>query len=174
MRTLQIAVIAMLTVTGAIANGITITLDTPNQTGHPGDTLSFFGTITNTDPVSGNAPVYFNLDSLNLTLSDASLNDQFYAAWFPLSLAPGATSGDIELFGVTFANPETQTYGVYTGSYGLQGGQDGGDQSATGSLVNADFTVNVEAAPEPGTSLLIGSGLVFLPLFARHRMRSRS
>lgn len=33
---------------GAIASSIQITLNTPNQTGNPGQTLQFFGVLTNT------------------------------------------------------------------------------------------------------------------------------
>ena len=47
---LNILVLAALAAAGAWG-GIVITLDAPSQTGHPGDTLDFFGVISNTAPI---------------------------------------------------------------------------------------------------------------------------
>ncbi len=163
-KRLRLTALAIWTVAAANAATITISFDNPYQTGSPGQTLQFYGTITNTDTTPGGASIYLNSDSLNLLLPDASFIDQFYSLWFPLSLAPGESSGSIDLFEVTLANPGTSPDGPYAGTYTLLGGMDGGDQSAMDSLAEATFTVDVQTVPEPGTWALLGFGLLLVPL----------
>jgi hypothetical protein len=135
--------LTVLAVAGAHAD-IVITLDDPNQFSAPGDTLNFSGTITNTDTTPGDSPIYLNSDSLNFTLSDATVTDNFFAN-VPISLAEGASSGDIDLFDITLADPESDPFG--TGTYGLLGGMDGGTGTASDNLAQVNFSVTV--TPEP-------------------------
>ena len=166
---LAVVGLAMMAGASARADGITITLDNPNQTGNPGQLIEFFGTVTNnstdTDPADS---IYLNSDYLTLALTDATQNDNFYAAYYPIALAGGESSGDIDLFDYTLANPETDLFGPHAGIYQLLGGIDGGAQTASDSLDEVNFSVDVEPAPsgtpEPGTCYLLGGGLALLGL----------
>jgi hypothetical protein len=165
MKTLRnLIALITLAVSSAHADGITITLDTPNQDGDPGQTLQFFGVIANTG--TDLAPVYLNLDSFNFGLSDASytLTDNF--ANTPLSLDASTSSDDIDLFDITLSNPVADPAGLYSGTYALIGGEDGGDLSGTDNLAQASFSVDIESAPsgtpEPGTWYLLAGGLALL------------
>lgn len=143
---------------GASAD-IDITFDNAAQSGSPGQTLNFFGTITNT----GASTVFLNGDSYNFALTDATFSDNFFAN-VPVSLAAGASSGDIDLFDVTIANPETLPLGTYSGTYGLFGGV---DENAEDNLAQASFSVNV--TPEPGYFALLAIGLVSMVWLHRRR-----
>jgi hypothetical protein len=138
---------------------INIAFDVPNQSGAAGQTLNFLGAITNT----GATAVFLNNDSFNFTLTDATVVDNFFAS-VPVSLAAGASSGDIDLFDVTIANPETLPLGTYTGIYGLLGGIDG---NAADNLAQASFSVSV--TPEPGYFALLGVGLSLIGWLHRRR-----
>lgn len=161
MKTLiNLIALTVLAVAGVRAD-INITFDDPNQTGGAGQTLNFFGTITN----SGATAVFLNFDSLNFGLSDATVSDNFFTN-VPISLAAGGSSGDVDLFDITLANPESLPLGTYTGTYGLLGGIDG---SASDNLAQANFSVNV--TPEPGYFALLGIGLVSMGWLHRRRAR---
>lgn len=164
--------LAMLIGASAHASLVTITLENPNQFGAPGQTLSFYGTITNTDVNSNDAPVYLNATSFNLTLTDATdTHDNNFFANVPISLASGASSGRIDLFDITLANPGTLPLGTYSGIYGLLGGRDGGDLSAQDNLGQTDFSVTV--TPEPGYLALLGAGLGMFALLRRRQNASQ-
>lgn len=161
----------MLAGAGARAD-IVIALDNPNQTGNPGQTLSFFGTISNTSADTNPADaIYLNSDSLNLSLGDATVNDNFFAAYFPISLVGGTSSGDIDLFDIVLAKPETEPFGMYSGTYGLLGGADGGADTAQNNLAQVNFSVNVQPAastlPEPSFLFEVGAALALLALRRR-------
>jgi hypothetical protein len=176
---MNLLALAALAAAGARAD-IVIALDDPDQTGTPGETLNFFGTITNASSDTNPADaIYFNSDSLNLALSDATINDNFFAAYFPISLVGGQSSGDIDLFDVVLANPETDPFGTYSGTYELLGGADGGTQTAEDVLAQVDFSVDVEPAPssvpEPSALVLLGTALLALMTrLVRARTRSRA
>lgn len=168
-RALNLIALALLSAAGSWASNISIVLDNPNQIAGPGQTLNFFGTITNIDTTPGDAPIYLNLDSLNFTLDDATVTDNFFTN-VPFFLAEGASSGDIDLFDITLANPEAEPLGVYTGTYGLLGGMDGGADTASNNLAQADFSVDVTSVtPEPATFLLVGVALVLVSRLRRLR-----
>jgi hypothetical protein len=156
---INLILLSVLAAAGARADNIVITFVAPDQTGIPGQTLQFFGTITNTDTNPGDGPIYLNFDSLNLALSDAVLNDLFFAN-VPLDLVEGASSGVIELFDYTLANPGSNPAGTYDGTYGLLGGMDAGAGTAQDNLAQANFSV--DAVPEPESRALLGTVVVLL------------
>jgi len=157
-KSLNLIALTVLAVAGARAD-INITFDDPNQTGTAGQTLNFLGTITNNDAT----PIFLNGDSLTFGLSDATVSDNFFTN-VPISLAAGASSGHIDLFDVTLANPETNPLGIYKGTYGLLGGIDGG---ASDNLAQASFSVTV--TPEPEYFALLGIGMVLMGWLHRRR-----
>ena len=152
--------IATLGTAAAKADEVTITFDQPTQTGTPGQTLQFFGTITN----DTNQTIYLNSDSLDAD-SGVTTTDDFYNT--PISLAPsgdpGDSSGDIELFDVTL-----NQFGSFSGDYTLIGGADGGAGTAQDNLGSASFAVT--ATPEPASILLVlSAGLAMWPISRRMR-----
>ena len=146
MKTLLCTVIlAAMSAAAASADDISIALDDPTQTGSPGETLQFFGTITNTSA----ATVYLNSDSLTLDGLSLGLIDQFFNN-VPIFLGAGDSSGDVELFDVTVSNPLVDPSGTYDGSYELIGGLDGEAQDDVGST-----NFSVTTVPEPSTIYLL-------------------
>lgn len=154
--------------------GIIVTLDDPAQTGSAGQTLNFFGTITNnssdTDPADA---IYLNSDSFSFELSGASytLIDNF--ANTPVDLVGGQSSGDIDLFDITLTDPQSDPLGTYNGTYGLIGGADGGADTAQDNLGQSDFSVTT-VAPEPGTGAMIGGAMLAGLLWAAARASARA
>ena len=63
---------------------VTIVFDQPDQIAGPGDTLQFFGTITNDD---SEHPVYLNSDDPTLNGASLTINDLFFDN-VPASLLP--------------------------------------------------------------------------------------
>jgi len=160
---INLIALTALAVAGARAD-INITFDNAAQSGLPGATLQFFGTIDNT----GFNTVFLNADSLNLAGgSDFTTNDLFFTN-APISVAAGGSSGDIELFDVTISNPFVDTLTTYNGTYTLIGGIDGGAQDV---LAEASFSVSV--TPEPGYFALLGVGVALMGWLHRRR-RSRA
>jgi hypothetical protein len=144
---------------------INVTLDNPDQTGVPGTTLQFFGTITN----SGVDTVFLNSDNINFTSAPSfSVNDLFFSN-VPISLGGGQSSGDIELFDISLSTPFTDPFVLYGGSYTLTGGVDAGSQDV---LATANFSVtateSLSTTPEPGFLIPVALGLCGL-LFAKRR-----
>ena len=171
MKTLFNILILSALATMAASAGIIVTFDLPSQTGHPGDTLQFFGVISNT----GNDTVFLNGDSPNLQGLSLTLNDQFFNT-VPFSLDGGSSSGHIELFDVVVSNPLLDQPAKYLGSYTLLGGATPPTDADSGSqdyLASANFdvtTVRGEAAvPEPGSWLLLGTALAGIGTL--HRLR---
>jgi hypothetical protein len=135
----------------ARADTIDIVFDRPLQTGSPGDTLQFFGTLTN----ASSDTVFLNSDGFSL--AGLPIIDMFGNT--PLSLDPGTNSGDIELFDVAIPNafPASSNDGTYT----LEGGAPG----EFNIIGTADFTVNVagvSTVPEPSYRLFLILGIALL------------
>jgi hypothetical protein len=142
----------------ACAGTITLTLDQPNQSGAPGDTLMFFGVIANTSAETE----FLNSDSLNLTATsgDFTTDDGPFFANSPVSLASSASTADIELFDVTIANPFIDAFTSYSGLFTILGGVDGSSSDILTDPATAFSVPAQSAAPEPSSSLLILAGFV--------------
>jgi hypothetical protein len=162
---------ASLATAAARADSVSITFSQPNQTTTPGQTLEFFGTITN---LTGNT-IFLNADDLDLAGQSFTTNDQFFNT-VPISLAPsgqsGSSSGLIELFDVTVSNPLLNPFGKYSGVYTLFGGNDGGAGTAQDNLGSANFSVS--PVPEPSTIYLLLGAIpaTWLPLSRKLRARA--
>jgi len=164
MKTLFCALILATFSAAAASADIVITFDDPDQTAAPGDTLQFFGAITNT---SVSDTVFLNSDDLSLLGLSFTINDLFFTN-VPLTLDPGGSSGDIELFDVTVSKPLLDAAGKYLGSYILLGGLDGDAQD---NLATASFSVTT--TPEPSAIYLLLGASVALALISR-KARTRA
>ena len=145
----------------------------PNQSGAPGTTLKYFGTITNIGP---DDPVFLVGDSITLLAPQAAFQVDdtpffIYAGSFP-SLGLGKSSGDIELFDVTVNSPFTGVLNTpYTVSITLVGGS---DANTTNDIGTTSLTaIAASSVPEPGTAtlLLFGLGAMVVWRFSCHRPR---
>ena len=141
----------------ASADALMIALDSPTLMGSPGDTLQFFGTITNTTI----DPIFLNGDNFNLAAFDPSvIDDTPFFLNAPLSLDGGTSSGDLELFDIDI--PSSFTPGGYDGTFQILGGGDASQQVLQGS---ASFTVDVQqtsGVPEPSAGIMTTLGLIML------------
>ena len=165
----------------ARADVLNFTLTTPNQTGSPGETLVFSGTISN--PTAGT--VFLNGENLSTSPSSFLAGDA--SAFFsntPLSLtangAPGDTTGDVDLFSITIgasAAPGTYTMNNFFDVIG------GSTSSSSGLLATQPFSITVNSSssvPEPGTMTLFATGMAgwtarkLRRLFANRRVLQRS
>ena len=145
------AVASLLLSVPALADSINFSLADANQAAASGSTLSYTATVA--APTSNGAPVFLNGDTFNLN-APLTLNDSGFFSNFPLSLAPGSNFTGI-LFTVT-APPNTDA-GMYNGTFTLLGGANG---AAINVLGTVNFAVNTPSAvPEPGTWLLLSTGL---------------
>lgn len=143
--------------TAAKADPISIVLDSPFQIGQPGTSVTFDATLFNTDPTN---TIYLNADSNNVD-SPLTVDDSGFFNNAPFSLAPSSSSGDFELFTVDI--PNGTPVGLYTGSFEILGGGPS-DQNVVGTA-----TFDVEITPEPGTLLLLGTGLLALGFLAERK-----
>jgi len=168
MKTL-LCTLLLATLSAANTLPITIAFDQPDQTGMPGQTLQFFGTLTNTTA----AAVFLNSDDLNPTGLSFTSTDLFFAN-VPLFLAPsgqaGDSSGDIELFDLTLSAPLRDATATYLGSYTLLGGADSNAQDIVGS---AGFSVTT-VTPEPSAVYLLITALSAVLIRAFWSARKRA
>lgn len=141
----------------AKADPITLTMNT-SASGQGSQTVTFQGILSNLG-----APTVF-LNSISFTAAAGlSVNTAAFFA-LPGSLAAGQNTGLVSLFSVTIG---ALPLGTYMGSITILGG---GNANALNSLLTRDFQVVV--VPEPGTLLLLGSGLLSAS-FLRRRKRAR-
>jgi hypothetical protein len=143
----------------ALADTLTLSLSNPVQSATPGSTLTFDATVS--APSTNAAPIFLNGDNYTID-SPLTLDDSDFFS-FPLSLDPG-DSYTGALFTVTL--PSGLAQGDYTGSFEILGGADG---SAFDTLATTGFQVS--PTPEPGTMLLLATGLGLLA-FVMYRKRA--
>ena len=167
MRLLLILFALLQVATGTAWADIIIALDNPTQSGNPGDTLIFMGVLSN------NGPNTVFLNSADLNLAGNSFTPDFIDPFLnnvPLSLDPGQSTLDIELFDVAINSPFTDLPGTFAGTYALVGGVDSNAQDV---LNSAGFTATVPSGPtpipEPSSVALLGAALVATWRALRHR-----
>ena len=164
---MTLAVAALLTTglssAAAYADTVTFTLTDTVQLvdGPAGGTVTYDVTAGASD--SNAAAVFLNGDSFNAA-APLSLDDTDYFANAPFFLDPGQ-SDTFALFTITL--PPGTALGNYFGDFTFLGGSDG---SATDTLGTVDFTTTV--TPEPGSLLLLATGLVGLGTTLRRRLIS--
>jgi len=152
----------------ASADTINLSLANPVQSGVAGDVLNFTATVTAVSDKQG--PVFLVSDSANVTgPSSLAIDDTPFLLNFPFEMSAGDEVTDL-LFTVTL--PSDVLAGVYSGYFTILGGLDG---SSMGTLSTVDFTVNVaspSAVPEPGTWVLMATGVGMLVLLVGSRRQS--
>ena len=167
----------MLAGTTAKADPLTITLANDFLTATPGETITFYGTLTNSTSHwewlnQGTANIDSDPGAATPLLSSATdVSDYFYVN-FPLYLIGNETStgGEVNpasdaLFTVII--PDGTSLGVYTGTFEIDGGRWSG---ASRDLATVDFSVDVVPTPEPSSLLLMLGGLVGIASTLRRRL----
>ena len=151
----------LLLVTPASADTIDLSLSNPVQFGSPGASLTFNATVS--APLANGATEFLNSDAYGIDTAGANLiDDSGFLLTFPLSLNPG-DSFTGTLF--TVALPANLTSGIYDGFFEITGGS---DPSSLGDLATADFEIvnqTVSPVPEPGTFVLLATGVALLAAF---------
>jgi hypothetical protein len=145
--TMSVLAIFLLAPSLALADTLTLSLSNPVQSAAPGSTLTFNATVSASS--TNSAPIFLNSDDFTID-SPLTLDDSDFFS-FPLSLDPG-DSYTGALFTITL--PSGLAQGLYTGSFEILGGADG---SAFDTLATTGFQVS--PTPEPGTMLLLATGL---------------
>ena len=137
----------------ASADSITLVLSQPTLTGAPGSTLIFDATVS--APLANSATVFLNFDNFGDNIPGSTIDDSGFLN-FPLSLNPGGSFTGT-LFSV--ALPPGVAPGSYTGFFEIFGGS---NADAGNPLATANFQIN--ATPEPGTWVLLATGLGILAM----------
>jgi hypothetical protein len=130
------------------ADVLTVTFSPSTKTGLPGDTVPFFGTLTNT--TNG----VLNLDGVSILFpAGPTIDENPFFANTPPSLAAFESTGLVELLDVLL--PNNQGPGTLDGVLTVVGNSQ--------NLGSGDFHLTVNSTiPEPGSLWLMAGGLASL------------
>lgn len=141
------------------------TLSPATLSGAPGDTLTFFGTLTNSGNTSLASNRHYTLTLLSGPVGAdlTAFQVDFAGIFAPNTLAPGTTEA-LPLFALSIdpATPLGQYGANFTLGYG-------------GSTAGQDLFVNVaqpQAVPEAGTGAVLALGLLCLAVLFTRRVRA--
>jgi hypothetical protein len=141
----------------AYADGVDLTLS--SVSGTAGTTVTVDGTITN----NSSNMVYLNNESFTLPLPLINGDTTEFFLNAPFFLSPDTSSGLIALF--TFQIAPGTPSGIYPGNFlDIIGG---GPNDFTDVLASAEYSVKV--TPEPGTILLLVTGLLGIAFVLRRK-----
>ena len=161
----MLALAALLFAAPAFADTLDLTLTSPIQIGTPNGTLTFEATVT--APLSNSGTVYLNGDSSSLSLAGSFIDDTDFLTNSPLSMDPGDTF-TADLF--TISLPAVIAPGTYYGFFEILGGSDSGAQDILSTI---DFQIPTPTAvPEPGTWLLLSTGVSVLAMLVCGRRKT--
>ena len=138
----------------AWGDSITLVLSQPTQTGAPGSTLTFDATVS--APLANSATVFLNFDNFGDNIPGSTIDDSGFLFNFPLSLDPGGNFTGT-LFSV--ALPPGLAPASYSGFFEIFGGS---NAEAGNPLATVNFQIN--ATPEPGSWVLLATGLGILAI----------
>jgi hypothetical protein len=127
-------------------------LSQPTQTGAPGSTLTVDATVS--APLANSATVFLNFDNFGDNIPGSTIDDSSFLLNFPLILDPG---GNFTGTSFSVALPPGVAPGSHTGFFEIFSGS---NEDAGNPLATVNFQIN--ATPEPGTWILLATGLGIL------------
>lgn len=142
------------------ADPISVMLTNPIQTGTPGSTFVFTGSLTNVS----SEPISINLASLQLSQS-TSVAFLIFSSGI-ISLSSTESTAVIPLFSVSL-DPAFNAPSIINGVFSVGGAPVGGE------FGRQNFTIIVEPVPEPATLLLLGTGVAGIAIGMQKRFKNR-
>jgi hypothetical protein len=147
----------------AHADTLSLIITTPVQTITAGSTVSFFATVS--APITNTTTLNLVSDVIDKTGDSFTFDDDGFYFGFPLTLSAGES-----YTGLLFTATANQNIGIglYPGIFSILGGTQETDQDV---LARANFELDVPASavPEPGSILLLMTGLPGVAVLVRSK-----